>query len=185
MSGAEEWRPIAGFPDYAVSNTGRIKRVLPDSYGRYAGRIIQPKATKAGYSLCSLMQDGRRSTVLVSRIVCAAFHGGPPTADHHAAHNDGNRKNNAAGNLRWASPSENELDKRAHGTVRSGERHHSFLKPDRVAKGSRVGTSKLTEASVAQIRMDARPRAEIAAAFAITETHVSDIRSRRAWRHVP
>lgn len=181
----EEWRLISALPIYAISSAGRIKRIRSDSYGRYLGKIIQPKATRGGYLQCSLMHEGQRYTVLVSRTVCVAFHGDPPTPSHQAAHNDGNRKNNCASNLRWATPSENEFDKRAHGTVVAGDRHHAVLRPDCVARGSRVGTSKLTEADVAMIRKDVRPRAEIAASYKIVETHVSDIRSRRAWKHVP
>lgn len=181
----EKWLPIPGFSSYAVSDTGRIKRVKPNSYGKYDGLIMRLKATAAGYIQCSLMQEGKRFTISVNRTVCSVFHGSPPAGVYHAAHGDGNNSNNHADNLRWATPSENALDKKSHGTVCSGKRHHSFLAPHRVARGSRVGTSKLTEADVIQIRADPRSRSEISAAYGIIKTHVNDIRSRRAWKHLP
>jgi|SRR6185312_1208746 len=181
---SEEWCVIADFPHYAVSNMGRIKRIMPDRYGRMNGRIMQPKATKGGYLQCGLTCGDKRHTILINRVVCAAFNGPAPTPSHHAAHRDGDRRNNHADNLRWATPSENEYDKRAHGTLRAGIKHHSATRPECVARGSRIGTSKLTEDAILSIRKDTRSRSEISAIYDITKSHVSDIRSRKVWRHV-
>lgn len=180
----EEWMPAPGFPAYAVSNLGRIKRAHPDKYGRMAGRIMSQVTANTGYRLCGLSHDSGRRTVSVHRIVCAAFHGPAPTEMHQAAHKDGDRTNNRSANLRWATPSQNEMDKREHGTVREGAKHHSAIKPECMARGSRVGTAKLTEDQIVSIRADTRLRREIAAHYGINETHVSEIRSRRVWRHV-
>lgn len=180
----EEWRPAPGFPAYAVSNLGRIKRSAADRYGRMLGRLMSQTTSKAGYRLCGLSHVEGRRTVLVHRLVCGAFHGAPPSGRHQAAHNDGDRSNNRAANLRWATPSDNEMDKREHGTVRAGAKHHSALKPECMARGSRVGTSKLTSDQIVSIRADTRPRADVAAHYGLNETYVSEIRSRRVWRHV-
>ena len=181
----EEWRAIDGFPDYEVSSLGRVKRARPDRYGRWMGKIISPINLRAGYLQCSLSSVGGRKKLLVHRLVCAAFNGPAPTDQHHAAHKDGMPSNNLPENLRWATASENEADKRAHGTLRFGATHHSATKPERAARGSRVGTSKLTEAMVVSIRADARPRMEIAKAYGLCKSHVSEIRSGKVWKHVP
>lgn len=183
MSG-EEWRPAVGFPDYAVSSLGRVKRVVPDAYGRMCGKVMRQKSTKAGYLQCGLTRFKERRSLLVNRLVCEAFHGCPPSTKHHAAHKDGDRANNRADNLRWATPSENELDKRAHGTVPAGDRHHARRMPERMARGSRVGTAKITEEIVILIRADTRKHAEIAAEYGLSRTHVCEIRTRKVWRHV-
>lgn len=180
----EEWRAIKGFPDYEVSNAGCVRRLRPDSYGRHAGRIIAPTTLPAGYIQCSLSSANGRKKLLVHRLVCEAFHGLAPTPKHHAAHGDGNRANNRPENLRWATAAQNEADKRNHGTIRAGVKHHAFKNPACMARGSRVGTAKLTEALVISIRADNRPRTEIATAYGLCKSHVSEIRSRKAWRHV-
>ena len=58
-------------------------------------------------------------------LVVLAFLGPPPFPGAHAAHFDGDKLNNRLSNLRWASPAENEADKRRHGRTRGalpGER---------------------------------------------------------------
>jgi hypothetical protein len=148
------------------------------------GIVISPTTLRAGYVQCSLSAAGGRKKVLVHRLVCEAFHGPAPTSRHQAAHNDGSKSNNRPENLRWATAVENEADKRSHGTLRRGAAHHAIKTPERMARGSRVGTSKLTEAMVVSIRADDRPRAEIAKAYGLCPTHVSEIRTRKVWRHV-
>jgi hypothetical protein len=149
------------------------------------GKIISPTILLAGYLHCSLSSDAGRKKLLVHRLVCTAFNGPAPTDRHHAAHRDGVPSNNFPDNLRWATATENNLDKHRHGTMRVGDRHHSRTNPEHMARGSRVGTAKLTEAMVSSIRVDLRPRAEIAKAYGLCETHVSEIRSGKVWKHVP
>jgi hypothetical protein len=52
----------------------------------------------------------------VNRLVALAFHGLPPNPTDHACHNDGNKLNNSADNIRWDTPSGNAADKLIHGT---------------------------------------------------------------------
>lgn len=191
----EEWRPVVGFPDYAVSSYGRVKRVVPDYRGR-VGNVLKPRLDR--YAYLTLYRDRQPSVVLVHRLVCAAFHGEPPTPQHHAAHGDGNGINNREDNLRWALPVENEADKVVHGTNRAGkpsavpvhrrprgERHGRHTMPERTARGERGGRAKLTESKVSAIRLDQRPRKVIAAEFGITVTMVGYIQRGVAWAHVP
>ena len=49
------------------------------------------------------------SGVPVHRIVCSAFHGGPPSDQHVVDHIDTNRANNRPENLRWVTRLENVL----------------------------------------------------------------------------
>ena len=191
----EEWRVIPSFPDYAVSSEGRVRRVVPDRHGR-VGNILKPRIDRHAY--LTLYRDRTPSVVLVHRLVCAAFHGEPPTPAHHAAHGDGNGTNNRASNLRWATAVENEADKIAHGTARAGKpsavpperrargaKHGRHTRPDRNARGERNGLSKLTEDKVTAIRLDRRPRKAIAASHGITVTMVGYIQRGISWVHVP
>ncbi|MDR3571233.1 MAG: HNH endonuclease [Candidatus Pacebacteria bacterium] len=56
---------------------------------------------------------------------------------------------------------------------------------DRICKGEKVHFSKLTEASVVQIRAAVGTHEQIAVVFGISPANVSMIRTRKTWRHVP
>ncbi len=117
------WMPILGSPGYWANSDGEIHsvdRVVRKTRAtgveydsRLNGRRLKPWLAEAGYQYVSLGRAGGKA--LVHRLVCAAFHGSAP-AGMEVAHYDGNMKNNRPGNLRWATHSENEQDKRRHGT---------------------------------------------------------------------
>lgn len=110
------------------------------------GSIIGPRGpVRGGFSpdgyiqICYRRPDGSRTTTTVNVMVCETFHGPRPDGDYMAAHWDGNPRNNAVSNLRWATRSENTLDSIRHGTFaatlsdRVGEEHHlAVLTEDRV-----------------------------------------------------
>lgn len=111
---AEEWRPIAGYPHYFATSSGRIVSCQP--------RWKQPRELKGGWTQSG---GGYRMVLLVNAdgVACKTIHGLVATAFHgprpegmQARHLDGDKTNNAADNLRWGTASENNLDKVAHGT---------------------------------------------------------------------
>ena len=105
----------------------------------------------------------------VHRLVCAAFHGPPPTPKHEAAHLDGNPANNAAGNLAWETRGENAADMARHGTVCQGERH---------------GQHKLTEAEVLEMRrryLADESQESLAERYGVSQGEVSMVLSGRRW----
>lgn len=181
---SETWRIIADFPDYAVNDQGVIRRIEADKYGRNCGRRLNPYAGNHGYFVVTLHRGGKQSARLLHRLVCEAFHGPCPGDDFHAAHCDGNKLNNTAANLRWATVSENNRDKLFHGTIRSGDRHHSKLRPETVVRGTSHGNAKLNDEVVMRIRSDERPQREIAADIGISQSLVSLVKNRRIWAHI-
>jgi hypothetical protein len=128
----EIWRPIAGRDGYEVSDLGRV-RSLPRIITRirrgrtercfYKGRVLRQGRARNGYLTVSL--SGR--SVNVHTVVLRAFRGESPPG-YQAAHYDGEKSNNSLANLRWASRSENEADKRRHGTYLAGVRTHNGRK---------------------------------------------------------
>ena len=147
----EHWHAIPGHEGYQASNAGRIRsidRLLDD--GRYrCGTVLKPWLAGAGYDYVSL---GKGFKTGVHRMVALAFHGPAPIEKPEAAHLNGDRRDNRAHNIVWASRSENEQHKLAHGTY--------FNRPRSV--GIDHHKAKLTEAAVFQIRRSAvRKRGEL------------------------
>jgi hypothetical protein len=170
----EEWRVIDEFPNYEVSDHGRVRRAVAalnykGGIIRPAGFPLRPSPDLDGYLLVRLYQNGKGSMRRICRLVCAAFHGAPPTPKHQAAHNDGNINNNSSSNLRWATSFENHQDRDRHGTTTRGEIHWS---------------AKLTENDVRTIR-ERRRNGEtcivIAADYGVSIATVGDISLGRKW----
>lgn len=120
----EEWRPLPGEEGrYEVSNLGRVR-----SWVKQGGRVrdepfyLKEHIRKTGHGEYAIGGSSGKK-VMTGRAVLLAFAGPPPTDQHQAAHNDGNPRNNAITNLRWATPEENMRDKYGHGTMPFGTKH--------------------------------------------------------------
>lgn len=121
----EIWKSVVGFEDrYEVSSLGRVRSrdmKVGARNGKSAirkGRLLRTARKSNGYLQLSLRGSNKvRREVFVHWIVAEAFHG-PRPEGMHVCHNDGNRANNAAANLRYATPVENMADKVRHGTAR-------------------------------------------------------------------
>lgn len=129
-----------------------------------------PFATVNGYG--NMQHDGRRQ--IVSRVACERRHGQPPTPKHEAAHRCGNGHEGCVNpeHLYWATRSENQMDRAAHGTSNEGERH---------------GMSKLTESDVFSIRgllAKGDTQTSISAIFNVTQSAISRIGSGDLWGHL-
>ena len=88
----EEWRIIEDFPDYLVSNHGRVKRKFK--------RVLKTFPKKNGYLCVSLMNKSRMKQVLVHRLVAKAFVEGYEEG-LIVNHKDTCKQNNFASNLEW------------------------------------------------------------------------------------
>jgi hypothetical protein len=66
----------------------------------------------------------KKETIYVSRLICEKVYGPPPTDEHEVAHSCGKSSCLNKRHLRWATHSENELDKRMHGTDNRGDNHY-------------------------------------------------------------
>ena len=120
-----------------------------------------------GYGQCWLsgrLVPAHRASLIIAK-------GDPPSPSHQAAHRCGNRICVNPLHLRWLTQSENELDKRRHGTAQQGENN---------------GAAKLTVAEVriikALIQVERDP--VIAARYGVDRKTISAIRHGRTWRAV-
>lgn len=89
----ETWAEILGFPDYAVSNYGRVWNVRTD-------RMLKLRPNSYGYLRVALMKDGVPWERLVHQLVAEAFITGyyPGVTIRHA---DDDNSNNHVNNLRF------------------------------------------------------------------------------------
>ncbi len=111
----EEWKEIEGYPDYEVSDQGRV-RSLKWGKTKVLKGYLNSTLPGRGYLQVKLIGEGVRHHRLVNRLVALAFLPNPE-AKATVAHNDGSRLNNRVGNLRWATPPENQADRGPHGTA--------------------------------------------------------------------
>ncbi len=162
----ESWKPIVGFEKYSVSDQGNVKR---------SNKILKPWFDKDNRAYVSLSVNCKITKMLISRLVCLTWHGGPPTLKHQAAHWDGNSKNNKKSNLRWATQTENEQDKKRHGRWNHG------------AKGSKHRDARLHEQDISEIRRlwgKGLSGPKIAIIYQVDNTTIYNIVKGRTWKHV-
>lgn len=156
------WR-VTPYEGYYVNKAGQVR-------GKY-GRVLKPWLAGSGYEYVTVCAGSCAKNVTVHSLVCSAFHGVRPSG-MQVAHNDGNKLNNDASNLRWASPTENAEDKKLHGTA-TGE---AFSRP-----GEENGRAKLTAMDAEFIRCSDESGASLAKQFGVSKSTVFDIKKGRTW----
>lgn len=106
---------IIGNSNYLVGSDGSI-------FSNYINRKMKLKVMPNGYVQVRLKGHKER---YVHRIVAEAFIEKPNDGlKYEVAHNDGSRSNNNYLNLRWATRSDNHMDKIQHGTALRGDTHN-------------------------------------------------------------
>lgn len=174
----EIWKPVNFIPFVEASNLGNVRsldRGIETSDGRkqkVKGCIRKKNISSHGYLYVSFI-DHRKKTINfhVHRLVMEAFIG-PKPVGMDICHNNGIKTDNRIENLRFATRRENNLDKREHGTMPRGSKHHY---------------SKLTEPSVFEIRQKSLIGVDykaLAKEFGVSKGTIGDVVRRRTWRHI-
>ncbi len=125
---------------------------------------------------CPRMKGSPRNKdqkAMVHRLVLQAFCGPMPKEAQVARHLDGNPLNNKPENLKWGTYCENEADKREHGRIMSGTRHHH---------------AKLTEEAIKIIRASIPfglwETNNAAKVFGVGRSLIAAIARGNGWNHV-
>ncbi len=160
---AETWKQIDGHLEYEVSDHGRVRR---------NGGVLKPYDGGNGYLKVGLSARGVVSKFSIHRLVAGAFHGPPPQEGMDAAHWNGDRHDNRASNLRWATRSDNMRD---------------MLRHERTAKGERNGHARLTSQDVRgmrELRANGATYQALADRYGLKWQTVQDACTGRNWGHL-
>ena len=125
----EEWRNLSEFPNYQVSNIGRVRNSI-------TGRILNLSISNCGYVLVQLRKSKKSFMRNVHRLVALAFIENPhnkPCVDHI----NRLKTDNTITNLRWSTRSENCKNKAKKPT------HHLHLSVCVGTKRIRSGRQRL------------------------------------------
>lgn len=104
----ELWRSIKGFPDYKVSNCGRIV-----SYKKKSPRFIGSRAVLGKYRTVTLFNRWKVRSLGVHVLVLEVFGLPKPRVGAESLcgrHVDGNPQNNHIDNLMWGTVAQNKRD---------------------------------------------------------------------------
>ncbi|MBD2786552.1 HNH endonuclease [Xenorhabdus sp. DI] len=114
---SEIWKPISGYEErYEISNKGRVRSVSfkqryllrngKEAFRQTLPKIIAQQITNSGYMLVHLHLNNHRKARTVHTLVAEAFLTGSGETVNHI---NGDKQDNSACNLEWASYSENHL----------------------------------------------------------------------------
>lgn len=162
----EKWIKAIGFPEYEVSNLGKVRR-LKKSFGTRPLKELKPWDTKTGYKMVVLSTPEKRKYFLVHRLVFQSFNGSCDGLD--VCHNNGVRADNRLENLRSDTRKGNMSD---------------IYKHDTHIRGERCGTNKYKTEQIVSFKQDLADGMSVAGASRknqiLTRTGYN-IKEKRTW----
>jgi hypothetical protein len=108
----EVWRSIENYDHYVVSTFGRVKNVK-------TGKILKGSVNSHGYLNCNLYEDAIMKTHKIHRLVANAFINNPNDKEC-VDHKNNDKTNNNISNLRFATYSENQHNRKLSSNNTSG-----------------------------------------------------------------
>lgn len=169
----ERWIVIDGYPDYEVSDRGRVRRLTSRTCAR-AGTILKTPA-RSGYPCVGLSrhEEGRAKTTVFSvhRLVAAAFLG--PANGREVNHINGIKTEPSAANLEYATRQEN-----AQHSYRTGLQKRV---PSEQTSNARLSRQDVDEIKRSLADPDRPTFREIGDRFGVTVSNISAIATGRSW----
>lgn len=168
-----EWRAVADFPGYEVSDLGEVrswKKSGPGSGCRTVPLVLAQRVDIKGYLHVGLSRGSKPRSAPVHRLVARAFLG-PCPEGLQIRHGVGGKLDNRVVNLCYGTGAENSADRRRDGTGNGGERN---------------GRTKLTAIQVAEIRAiytagGVTPRV-LGERYGVAQTTIRYIVAGETWR---
>lgn len=197
----EMWKPVLGWEGvFEVSSVGRLRRISGGTAkGITSPRLLHPKLSTVGYYVIDLKEF--RS---IHSLVATAFLGPKPKKTMVCNHKNGIKTDNRIDNLEWVTHKENSQHSvrlgltatgDAHWTKRHpelinvarGEEHYLRKYPEKVRRGSRIPSAKLTEVQVVDIKRRlalGELQGDVATIYGCSDSNISAIASGKSWRHI-
>jgi hypothetical protein len=165
----ERWKIIPGWEHYSISDHGNVRN-------NKTGKVLVHTIRK-GYHGAVLYKNGDSKIIRIHNWMVRVF-----TDNWNknlvAAHMDGNKDNNKLENINLITQQENIRQKKIHGTMPVGSKHHmAKLDENKVKKIKKLLKEKTPSHKTLSNR-------KIANMFGVCETTIKNIESRKIWQHV-
>ena len=104
----EIWKTINEYPNYKVSNTGKVKSIKRnvksknDSMRTIRERILKPSKHRNGYLNVAIFKEKKRKDMYIHRLVAEAFIPNPNNL-HQVNHINEIKTDNRVENLEWCT----------------------------------------------------------------------------------
>lgn len=161
----EIWRLINDYPNYEVSNLGRVKSMKFEKE-----RILKPELLKDGYLRVKIYNDVKKNKFLVHRLVADCFIENKEKKKQ-INHKNGIKTDNSVSNIEWVTPSENMT-------------HSYILKLNYSKLGEEHPMSKLTKKDVINIRKKKYSIKKEAEFYNVCIGTINKIRAKTIWKHI-
>ena len=164
----EIFKPIPDWPNYEVSNLGRVRNVR---FNRFL--TLTPKPCNRGISYPSvwLSPHGRKKQFLVHSLVLRVFVGERPDGQH-VRHKDRDTNNCCLSNLEYGTPADNKQDSIKHETYAHGNTHGNSILSERTVRIAKVlHRCDFSVKRIAQI-------------LSVSRSTIYHVLQGRSWKHV-
>ncbi len=179
----ESWKPVVNFEGYyEVSDMGRVRSLgrrirsaITHSKKQYRRpRILRGGTVGGRYRNISFCVEGVETTWLVHKIVMEAFVG--PTPDGlEINHKNGNKQDNRLDNLEFVTHKTNMIHARETGLL---------VTPRGEASGGAILNNAQVSVIQTLLATSTLSYTQIAKAFGVSRTTISQINAGRTWRHL-
>lgn len=104
----EKWKQIKLYPEYEISNMGRVKYLIRKGPKPYKQKITYGGGKEGNYKTFKFINNEISKIESIHRIVALEFIDNPNPHNYNIVnHIDGNKSNNSVENLEWCSRSQN------------------------------------------------------------------------------